>query len=921
MNKYPVILCYHGVTEDQSKTDELVSYMEDIKQQVNLLRDKGYVFVSPSEFNEWYEGRTGGDPPAVIHFDDALESMDPAAKWLIEETIPFGIAVIASRQRKRVPEKGYLSWKQLAAYVKTGRVEILHHTYDFHHYVLNKEDGNAASVPFLESPPWIDDGAEIWAEKTEAPKIYERSLLENSLAFPLFGTDSETSRPIESSITFQSEQTTDVQDLTLFACGHAGEPYEAEIEIQINETSVFNGFFTSDWVENDWTVFSFNEKVKVKEGEETTIRFITNNQGTGTFRAHARLNEVQDSAAFSTDVSADFPAGAPWPVKIIGMLSSGRGSLMSEEMYQQLIRADMKRWTSAVEAYLDADWIEHEGKIEQKHSEKKGIAGTDAAGDMVRTVFSYKAPSDFKAELIQFNWDSPAGAWYPFRMNVFIQASEEKSRFEAASYVPGWIEETEEVPLKPYVFEKEKTYIVTLETTGLPSGNPGFLTFREQGSPFVFMEAKSQKKPLRPDHFCFPFGAYYPQVDETGITVHSVIRDILEKEDIQAGWGVYPERIRPVTEPAEPGLRHDRYALPRFMVYGDGDNASILRQLEVYTGSLSHQKPKRKQTPPRQISIEYDAAGTAELKRHSFAYAAFDTYYFEHDGHIEPGDINEKDKQRAKDNGAAILLVFSNFSFELDEPDGAIAHSVLQHRSAYISQITEICEQGGWDGVTINLEWVYPGDRQVMNEFISELAAVLHKKGRLLHQTVPAVTGTSYDLEEWTGWADYRFLAEQVDALKIMSYTEGVDDEPPQPHAPDGFHQEVYDYVDRWVRKKDREKILVGVNAFGRIWTKQEDGSFQGRYVTTHEAVAEAVLHKAYIEEYKDGECFWETEEAACYFSSPLTIERAEQTAVSRGYGGIGVWKADDGDVLDYEGRKSPAEKKKKPFYKKWLPW
>ncbi|WP_252311420.1 hypothetical protein [Sinobaca sp. H24] len=64
-----------------------------------------------------------------------------------------------------------------------------------------------------------------------------------------------------------------------------------------------------------------------------------------------------------------------------------------------------------------------------------------------------------------------------------------------------------------------------------------------------------------------------------------------------------------------------------------------------------------------------------------------------------------------------------------------------------------------------------------------------------------------------------------------------------------------------------------------------------------------------------------ETEEAACYFSSPLTIERAEQTAVSRGYGGIGVWKADDGDVLDYEGRKSLLKKRKSHFIKKWLPW
>ncbi|WP_252311422.1 hypothetical protein [Sinobaca sp. H24] len=47
MNKYPVILCYHGVTEDQSKTDELVSYMEDIKQQVTCCGIKAMSLFPP----------------------------------------------------------------------------------------------------------------------------------------------------------------------------------------------------------------------------------------------------------------------------------------------------------------------------------------------------------------------------------------------------------------------------------------------------------------------------------------------------------------------------------------------------------------------------------------------------------------------------------------------------------------------------------------------------------------------------------------------------------------------------------------------------------------------------------------------------------------------------------------------------------
>ncbi len=48
-----------------------------------------------------------------------------------------------------------------------------------------------------------------------------------------------------------------------------------------------------------------------------------------------------------------------------------------------------------------------------------------------------------------------------------------------------------------------------------------------------------------------------------------------------------------------------------------------------------------------------------------------------------------------------------------------------------------------------------------------------------------------------------------------------------------------------------------------------------------------------------DGEGFWTAQGYIGYFGTPLTAQRAVARA-RNGFGGIGMWKADDGDLVEH---------------------
>jgi hypothetical protein len=249
------------------------------------------------------------------------------------------------------------------------------------------------------------------------------------------------------------------------------------------------------------------------------------------------------------------------------------------------------------------------------------------------------------------------------------------------------------------------------------------------------------------------------------------------------------------------------------------------------------------------------------------------------------------DKTFLQDRGIKCLLIISNFSHALGDIDPALASTVVNNPVNYLNDVIDAIVDNGWDGVTINLEAVPKADREAASSFIISVAEAMHTRHLLCHMTSPAKTGTSYDTDWWTDWCDHGRLVRYVDAIKIMSYTEAGDWSPPQPHAPTWFWDAVYDFTDKVIPLDFKRRVLVGCNSHSDVW-----GNGPDTYTNFHEALATGLLRGAEFIK-GEGEGYWSKRGVTAWMGIPETLTRASNEAVKRGYGGIGSWKADDGDI------------------------
>lgn len=248
-----------------------------------------------------------------------------------------------------------------------------------------------------------------------------------------------------------------------------------------------------------------------------------------------------------------------------------------------------------------------------------------------------------------------------------------------------------------------------------------------------------------------------------------------------------------------------------------------------------------------------------------------------------------------KDRGIKTYLIISNYNDVIGDIDPTIAEYVLTHQSTYITQVVDICLNNMWDGIQINLEGVPEAQRTNANTFFKDLSRELHSVGKLLSTTAPAKTGTSYDLPSWTDWCDFGYIIRYVDFIKIMSYTESGDWSAPGPHAPDWFWKAVYDHMSAIIPQRFWPRVYVGSTNACDIWTTGQTTE----YDSYHTAIAQAIQYGGIITE-DNHEGYWQTSNKSCYFGSPVSIKRAVDEAKNRGFGGVGIWDGEKGDIYEH---------------------
>ena len=210
-------------------------------------------------------------------------------------------------------------------------------------------------------------------------------------------------------------------------------------------------------------------------------------------------------------------------------------------------------------------------------------------------------------------------------------------------------------------------------------------------------------------------------------------------------------------------------------------------------------------------------------------------------------------------------------------------------RAFHIERIVELAVNRGYDGIDIDYESVRPEDRDAFSRFIRELGPALRARGKILVTTVYAKTsfpgspGSSYG-------HDYQAVGEVSDRVRIMAYDQHYPGGPPGPVASVAWVERVLDYA---VTKIPREKIILGIPAFGYDWPV---AGGRAASVVHDDAAGLSLSHNAPVEwdevaqspffRYDAG-----SGEHIVWFENNRSLQAKVGLARKFGVGGIVIWR------------------------------
>lgn len=173
----------------------------------------------------------------------------------------------------------------------------------------------------------------------------------------------------------------------------------------------------------------------------------------------------------------------------------------------------------------------------------------------------------------------------------------------------------------------------------------------------------------------------------------------------------------------------------------------------------------------------------------------------------------------AKENGIKVQASVSN------QFSGAVAKELLEsgvNRTNLIENILVEIEKYGFTGINIDIEGIYPANREHFSLFIKEAYTTLNSKGYLLTVAVPAKTYDSIT-NGWSGAFDYEVIGQHADQVVLMTYDEHWSGGTPGPIASVDWVRNVVSYATTVIPK---EKILVGLAAYGYDWSEAGSKSY-----------------------------------------------------------------------------------------------
>jgi spore germination protein YaaH len=267
------------------------------------------------------------------------------------------------------------------------------------------------------------------------------------------------------------------------------------------------------------------------------------------------------------------------------------------------------------------------------------------------------------------------------------------------------------------------------------------------------------------------------------------------------------------------------------------------------------------------------------------------------------GQVDPRMVATARAKGVKLIPLIVNPGF-----DQSIFHRVLvtpESRLRAVRNITALCRDNKFDGIQFDFENVRVTDRDAFTSFSREVADSLHGVGcSLSAAVVPRASDypgpTPYHkwiYDNWRGAYDYKALADVMDFLSLMTYSQHTRRTPPGPVAGYPWMEDVVKYV--LGLGVPASKISLGLPSYSAWWYPTYDaqgGAHMAGGGLTYEAaigiLARNRVTPVWDDRQKEAYAFWQNDGINEFlFLEDARSFAARQTLVSqyklRGYS---VW-------------------------------
>jgi spore germination protein len=194
-------------------------------------------------------------------------------------------------------------------------------------------------------------------------------------------------------------------------------------------------------------------------------------------------------------------------------------------------------------------------------------------------------------------------------------------------------------------------------------------------------------------------------------------------------------------------------------------------------------------------------------------------------------------------------------------------------------------------GVDLDFEGLHAADRQAFSTFVTDLAAALHARGKILSVAVFAkTTDTGYGGQNVA--QDYAAIGRAADQVRLMAYDYHWNTSPPGPIAPVGWVRDVLAYAKTQI---PLSKIILGIPLYGYDWVGNKASD-----LTWQQAVQLAEAHGAVVHHDPASQSPWfsYTDSAGrahqVWFEDPQSSAAKFAVAKEEGVGGVFLWMYGD---------------------------